>query len=259
MNPLTEAQAKYIRELLRSAKERRECGEFVIEGPHLLEAALEKAPDRVRYAAFTADANARQISLSARCAKLGITIYSIPTKLASRISDTEEPQGIFAVISISHAEKITGDFAIALDRVQDPGNVGTIIRTAAWFGVRSLILGEGTADPYAPKAVRGTQGAIFDVSIERDDSLSLRLKAMCAESWRIVATTLEPNATTLHDFNFPKKTILVFGSEAHGISPEILEIADEKIAIPRFGFGESLNVAASASVVLYELRRKTGG
>jgi RNA methyltransferase, TrmH family len=259
MTHLTESQAKHIRELLRSAKERREDGAFVTEGPHLLEAALEKAPGRVRYAAFTSDANARQLSLSARCGKLGITTYSIPAKLASRISDTEEPQGIFAVISIPNGEKIRGDFAIALDRVQDPGNVGTIIRTAGWFGVRSLILGEGTADPYAPKTVRATQGAIFDVSIEREANLLPRLISLRAESCRIIATALDSSAKSLYDFKFQKKTILVFGSEAHGVSPEILEIADEKIAITRFGSGESLNVAASAAVVLYELRRKSGG
>jgi len=183
-------------------------------------------------------------------------LYSVPAKLSAKISDTEEPQGIFAVISIPSAEKITGDFAIALDRVQDPGNVGTIIRTAAWFGIRSLILGEGTADPYAPKTVRATQGAIFDVNVECGANLLTRLKSLRAESWRVVATTLESNAKPLYDFKFQKKTVLLFGSEAHGISKEILDIADEKIAIPRFGFGESLNVAASAAVVLYELRRR---
>jgi TrmH family RNA methyltransferase len=256
MTPLTEAQAKHIRELLRSAKERRGSGEFVIEGPHLLEAALEKAPGRILYVAFTADANSRQLSLSARCAKHGIATHSIPAKLSFRISDTEEPQGIFAVVSIPNAEKITGNFAIALDGVQDPGNVGTIIRTSAWFGVRSLILGEGSADPYGPKTVRATQGAIFDVSMERCSALLTRLKELQLESWRIVATALDPIAKPIYDFKFQKKSILVLGSEAHGISAEILEIADEKIAIPRFGSGESLNVAASAAVVLYELRRR---
>ena len=256
MIPLTEAQAKHIRELLRNAKARRESGEFVIEGPHLLEAALEKAPGRIRYAAFTTDANARQLPLSACCVKLGITTYSIPAKLSARISDTEEPQGIFAVVSIPKAEKFTGNFAIALDRVQDSGNVGTIIRAAAWFGLHSLILGESSADPYSPKTVRATQGAIFDVSMERCSALLTRLNELQLESWRIVATALDPTAKPIYNFKFQKKSILVFGSEAHGVSPEILDIADEKIAIPRFGSGESLNVAASAAVVLYELRRQ---
>lgn len=255
MTPLTEVQARHIRDLLRSTKERHEASEFVIEGPHLLEAAFEKAPSRIIYAAFTVEAHERYPSLSAQCNAVGIAAYSIPAKLSSRISDTEEPQGIFAVVGIRAAEEIAGNFVIALDRVQDPGNVGTIIRTAAWFGVHSITLGEGAADPYAPKVVRATQGAIFDVNIERGAALVQRLKALQAKSWQIIAASLDPSSKPLYDFRFLKNTILVFGSEAHGISPEILDMADEKIVIPRFGSGESLNVAASVAVILYELRR----
>src|SRR3954462_6951156 len=128
MTALTEAQAKHIRELLRSARVRREAGEFVIEGPHLLEVALQKAPQQITFAAFTAEASAQYAGLLAKCRE----VRSIPQKLASRISDTEEPQGIFAVLKIPDSRTIVGDIVVALDSVQDPGNVGTIIRTATW-------------------------------------------------------------------------------------------------------------------------------
>jgi TrmH family RNA methyltransferase len=256
MQPLTELRANHIRGLLRDARARRGDSEFAIEGPHVLEAALEKAPKLILYAAFTQDAVARHGALFDRAESLGIEVHSLPAKLSLRISDTQEPQGIFAVARMPRLTQIRGNALIALDGVQDPGNVGTIIRTAAWFAVPNLLLGEGTADPYAPKVVRSTQGAIFDVSIDLVADLSKRLTELRTAGWHIYAATLEESATSIFEASFPERVVLLLGTEARGIRPELLALANEQITIPRYGAGESLNVAQSAAIMLAELRRR---
>jgi TrmH family RNA methyltransferase len=253
MTALTEVQAKHIRELLRSARARREGGEFVIEGPHLLEVALEKAQQQIKLVAFTAEAARQYAPLAVRCRDS----RSIPEKLANRISDTEQSQGIFAVLKIPESTKASGDIVLALDAIQDPGNVGTIVRTAAWFGVKSILLGEGCADAFAPKVVRATQGAIFSVNLEEKVDLKRRLLSLQSEGYKIAATTLDAKAKSLYDINVSQRSILLLGSEAHGISQELLSIADTSIVIPRFGEGESLNVATSAAIILSEFCRRS--
>ena len=255
---LTESQAKYFRELLRSALARHTSGEFAIEGPHLLEVAIEKASDQISYAAFTAEAASRHTSLFKECLALGLPMYSISAKLAARIADTEEPQGIFAVIWIPEQRpNVQGDIVLALDSVQDPGNIGTIIRSAAWFGVKTLLLGDGSADPYSPKVIRSTQGAIFDVELETKVELVGKVGLLKKQGYRVLATTLSADAVSIYEVSLPKKALLLFGSEAHGLNQELLALADKKIIIPKYGSGESLNVAMSAAIVLAEFRRRS--
>ena len=257
MQPLTEIRSKHIRELLRNARARRGDSEFVLEGPHLLEAALEKAPKLIFYIAATTKAEKYHGKLLDRAASLEIPAYMLAQKFAERIADVQETQGLFAVLKMPAPKEIRGDVAIALDGVQDPGNVGTIIRTAAWFNAPSILLGQGTADPYAPKVVRGTQGAIFDVSLETSADLTRRLTDLQKKGWHVIAATVDADAKSVFDFSFPKQTLLLFGNEARGIRPELLTIAEDRVFIPRYGAVESLNVSASAAIVLAELRRRS--
>jgi TrmH family RNA methyltransferase len=256
MTPLTELRANHIRGLLHDARARRGDSEFVLEGPHLLEAAIENAFKLIEYVAFTQDAVVRHTALLDHAESLGIPVYSLPAKLADRISDTQEPQGIFAVARMPRSAHLRGNAVLALDGVQDPGNVGTIIRAAAWFGIQDMLLGEGTADPFAPKVVRSTQGAIFDVGLEQSADLLKRLTDLRNAGWQIVAATLDAAAKPVFEFTFPDKAILLLGTEARGIRPELLELAGEQIVIPRYGVGESLNVALSAAIILAEFRRR---
>src|SRR5947209_10531888 len=153
MRPLTENQLKQINRLLRRAQARTEAKQFVIEGQHLLDVALEKTPASILHVAITEFASSRFTGLLDRCQRERIPVFSISQKLAERTSDTEESQGVFALLRLPEAEEdASGDFAIALDAVQDPGNVGTIIRTPAGVGVQSVALGEGTATVYSPKS-----------------------------------------------------------------------------------------------------------
>ena len=260
MQTLTELRSKHIRELLNNPRARRGDSEFVVEGPHLIEAALEKAQKLILYIAVTQKAIERHPELLEHAESLGLSCFALSPNHAGRITNATEPQGWFAVLRMprpsigAHAE-LRGDVVIALDGLQDPGNVGTIIRTAAWFGVETILLGNSTADPFAPKVVRSTQGAIFDVSLETGINLSKRLTDLRASGRQIIATTLDSEATSVFDATFPERCVLLFGTEAHGIDPDLLPLASSRIVIPKYGIGESLNVAISAGIVLAEMRR----
>lgn len=255
--PVTRKQAEDLRSLVREASLRRESKTFVIEGTHLIERALESAPKRIQRVLHTesfANANA---TLMARIKKKTIPTQQLTTAFAERISDTKSPQGIFGVVTFDEFGSLySRDIIIALDHVSDPGNLGTILRTAAWFGIEEVLLSSGCADSYSPKVLRSTQGEIFSVKIATCESLSEALEQGKKKGYKILATTLSPSAGSIYREKFERKCIVVFGSEAHGVSPEVLEVVDREIIIPSGGAGESLNVAVSAGIVLSELQRQ---
>ena len=255
--PLTQIRSSHIRSLLRDSRARRGDSEFVIEGHHLVNAALEKVARLVLYIAITDHSAERHPEILAKAEELDIPVYSLSPKQSRKISDAVQPSGSLAVLRIPRNSKPEepSDAVIALDGLQDPGNVGTIVRTAAWFGVKSILLGERTADPYAPKVVRSTQGAIFDVNLELGSDISRRLIELKEKGYEIMATTVSENAKSIYETKFPEKAIFLFGTEARGIRPELLEMASAEITIPRFAIGESLNVAVSAAIILAEFRR----
>ncbi len=258
---LNRSQVEELRLLIREASERKRTSSFVIEGPHLLERAFESAPQRIKEIIFTEGALAANPAIVLRAAKKKITCYQVSAKFAERISDTKAPQGIFAVVSFPQQDEAlpNNGILIALDGVQDGGNVGTIIRTAAWFGIKRVLLSTECADPYSPKVLRATQGEIFSVSVGDRGGLLQNVVSLQKKGFQIIAATLETSACLLYKMAFAPNTILVFGSEAHGISRDILSIADGQIIVPKFGQGESLNVASSVGIILSEVMRKRGG
>ena len=164
-----------------------------------------------------------------------------------KISATDTFPGILAVVEKRDTSLDTGH-TICLDRVADPGNLGTIIRTADWFDIHNIILSENSVDPYNPKVVRSTMGSLFRANIiEEDDDLVALLTAMKKEGYRIVALAM--NGDDISTLKTEGPTVFVFGSESHGIRPEILELADV-YTIPKKGSAESLNVAIAAGIVM---------
>ena len=167
------------------------------------------------------------------------------------ISDTKSPQGIMAIIDILHKDEITEDTIFALDNIQDPGNLGTIIRTLDCAGIQTLLLSKGTVDLYNPKVIRSTMGAIYRVNTQENLNLKEKLLELKKDGYQIVITDLL--AQMYHyDLNFKEKLVIVIGNEANGISEEIKELADIKIKIPMLGRTESLNAGVAASIVAYE-------
>jgi TrmH family RNA methyltransferase len=171
------------------------------------------------------------------------------------ISDTKTPQGIMAIVEKRDNSNIGyADTMFALDNVQDPGNLGTIIRTLDCAGINNLLLSSGCADEYNPKVIRSTMGAIFRVNVFSDLNLKSELEKLKDQGYNIIVTSLE-GATNMFEHKFEGKNIVVIGNESNGVSKEIQELANVRIKIPMLGQTESLNAGVAASLVAYEIMR----
>ena len=185
-----------------------------------------------------------------------IKIYQMKNELFSQLSSTENTQGVIAVANINNCvNDINGDFYLLCDKVQDPGNLGTIIRTAHAAGVNGIILTKGTVDIYNDKTIRSTMGSIFYTPIIYDNDLTL-LKKLKDDGFSLVATSLEESKNFFEE-DLSGKVILSVGNEGNGISEEIFELADKKVKIPMPGGAESLNVGVATSIILFEKVRQS--
>ena len=184
----------------------------------------------------------------------------IPNKLYKEISNMENPQGIMAVAefrtnSIDKWDLKENSFLLLLDRLQDPGNMGTIIRTADAFGLDGIIVTEGCVDVYNPKVVRSTMGSIFRVPIYHEDDPILAIRKLKTKGIKVYTTSLGGNIYT-YEVNFKLPFLLVVGNESSGVSSSIYSVSDSLIKIPMIGDAESLNVAIASSIVMYESLRQ---
>ena len=181
----------------------------------------------------------------------------ISNKIFNDISDVKTPQGILAVIKKNQNNQIetNQDYILALDSLQDPGNMGTIIRTADSANINQIIINKTTVDPYSPKVIRSTMGAIYRTNIIEVEDLKATLKEMKLKGFQIITTDLKATRS-IYDINYNNKTVVVIGNEANGVSQEILQTADKKVIIPMLGKTESLNASIAASIMIYEYVRQ---
>ena len=181
----------------------------------------------------------------------------VTEKVFSGITDVTNPQGILAVIGKNTDIKeidYNQNLFLVLDNIQDPGNMGTILRTADSVNLKQIIVAKGTADCYNPKVVRSTMGAIFRVKVIECEDLKKVLKEMKKRKIKVYTTDLQTDKS-IYDVDYQKSAIII-GNEANGVSRDILELADEKIKIPMIGKTESLNAAVATGIILYEVIRK---
>lgn len=174
------------------------------------------------------------------------------------ITDVLNPQGILAVVekkSKTNMIDYNQDIILVLDGIQDPGNIGTILRTVDSIGLKQIILSDKCADIYNPKVVRSTMGAIFRVNAIESNDLIETLNEIKKNNFEIVSTDLKTEHN-IYDIDY-KNIAIVIGNEANGVSEEILKISDKKIKIPMLGKTESLNASVATGIILYEyVRRK---
>lgn len=248
---------KNIRKL-KEKKYRDANNEYLIEGIKLIkEAVEEKAKIKLIVVCEESieDGDIDQ-KLLYEIAKYDC-IY-VNKKVFSILTDVQNPQGILAVIEKKNNEENINykeDIIVVLDGIQDPGNLGTILRTIDSVGLSQVIVSKETADSYNPKVVRSTMGAIFRVNVIESEDLLQTLKNLKKHKYKIMATSLETN-NSIYDVEYNKK-VIVIGNEANGVSKNVLEYADEKIKIPMLGKTESLNASVATSIILYEyVRRK---
>ncbi len=189
----------------------------------------------------------------------GIKCIAVPDKLFCEISDTQTPQGIMAVMKkqkydlSSTIEK--SSFVVVLDSLQDPGNLGTILRTADAAGADCIILSKGCVDIYSPKVLRATMGSIFHVPVIDGIQIEEALQTLKAVGHKIVASHLA-GVNNYFETELTAKTTIVIGNEANGISDITVKQADILVKIPMPGKAESLNAAIAAAVMMYEVTRQ---
>ena len=194
---------------------------------------------------------------------------TVTRKVFDTLTDVVSPQGVLAVINknkkvinsdsniISKNNEIdtTADYILALDGIQDPGNLGTIIRTADSANLKQIIVSKNTVDAYSPKVIRSTMGAIYRVHIIEVENLEVTLKDLQKGGFKVVVTSLDTK-NSIYDISY-NKSIVVIGNEANGVSKEVQELANEKVKIPMLGKTESLNAAVATGIMIYEyVRRK---
>ena len=247
---------KHVKKL-KEKKYREEYGEFLVEGIKMIEEAISE--DAVIKQIVVCDDCKTQSSIPSdllyEIAKYDCVYVS--EKIFNTMTDVTNPQGILAIIQKYPSEENQIDFKenlfLVLDNIQDPGNMGTILRTADSVGLTQILISKGTADQYNPKVVRSTMGAIFRVKVIECEDLTKTLKELKKHKIKVYGTDLKTDKS-IYDVDYQKSAIVI-GNEANGVSTEILNLADEKIKIPMPGKTESLNAAVATSVILYEAIR----
>ena len=248
---------KHIKKL-KEKKHRDEAKEYIIEGVKLIDEAMNE------------NAKINQIVVCEGCESSGLIethlkyemakydLVLVPENIIKVISSVENPQGILAIVKKEDdIEDIdfSQDIIVALDDVQDPGNLGTILRTIDSVGLSQVLISKGTTDCFSPKVVRSTMGAIFRLKVIECENLENTLKEIQKSDYKIMVTSLEAKKN-IYNVDYNKKVIVV-GNEANGVSKKIQRLANEKVIIPMFGKTESLNVSVATSIILYEyVRRK---
>mgnify|MGYP004687719803 FL=1 len=243
---------------LKEKKYRDLNNEYIIEGIKIIQEAIQE------------NAKIKQIIICDDCEKNSnisqemmyeIAKYEciyVTNKIFTSLTDVKNPQGIMAIIEKNNSKKegidYNEDIIVALDDIQDPGNLGTILRTVDSIGINQILVSKGTADSYNPKVVRSTMGAIFRVKIIECEDLEKTLKEIKKRKFEILVTSLQTE-NSIYDIKYNKK-VIVIGNEANGVEEKIQNMADVKVKIPMLGKTESLNASVATGIILYEYVRQ---
>ncbi|WP_079479468.1 TrmH family RNA methyltransferase [Halobacillus salinus] len=242
---ITSVQNQKVKEWkkLHKRKYRNKENVFLVEGHHLVEEVLKS--DFTVKELIVREGTDLEIPEN-------ISATEVSEQVFAAIAETETPQGVAAVVEQMAIPYEPGKRTLIVDAVQDPGNLGTMIRTADAAGFDAVILGKGTVDPYNDKVIRATQGSLFHIPFfqgEMDEYVA-QLKSAGASIW---ASTLT-GATPFQELKSPDQVALIVGNEGQGISEAAEDLADERVYIPIYGQAESLNVAIASAVLMYHLR-----
>jgi len=244
-------KVKHWIRLAGDARYRRAEKRALIEGPHLLAAALEHG---LRPVAVLAT-EPMDAEVSALLAKCGGNPVLLGKGVFRAIVDVETPQGVAAEIAIPSSRSRTAGQTVFLEGVQDPGNVGAILRSAAAFGIGRVVLDRACADPWSPRALRAGMGGHFALELLETSDLAGEVEAFKGT----VACAVPRDGVGLAQDPLERDTAWIFGGEGRGLSDEIIRCADLRVTIPMAAGTESLNVAAAAAICLYEAFSRSAG
>ena len=250
-------QIKHIRKL-KEKKFRNLNNEYIVEGIKLVkEAIIEKVEVKTIVVCDGCDMqNNFDKKILYEIAKLNC--ITVSEKIFNDLTEVEKPQGILAVISKKNRNvdiDYSQDMIVVLDNIQDPGNLGTILRTADSINLNQIIVSKGTVDSYSSKVIRSSMGAIFRLNIVESDNLVKTLKEIKKHKYEVIATSLASNSS-IYDIDFSNKKAIIIGNEANGVEDNVLSEVDKLAKIPMPGRTESLNASVAAGIVMYEYVRQ---
>ena len=264
---ITSKENQTIKEIKKLKEKKYRKDKFIVEGIKMIKEAISETIE-IEYLVFA------DLSIE-------YNVLEVPEKILQELSDVVTPQGVLAVVRkkcgnvMKETEKnkekdekqefkqdlldrynidYNSEYILALDGLQDPGNMGTIIRTADSANIKQIIVSKNTVDSYSSKVIRSTMGAIFRVNIIEVENLADILEELKNKGFDIISTSLDTN-NSIYDVEY-KKSVVVIGNEANGVTKEVQEISNKKVKIPMLGKTESLNASVAAGIMIYEYVRQ---
>ncbi len=229
---------------LHKRKGRKEAKAFLIEGYHLIEEAWKSKEEIIEVIV--------QDTVEPPYWSKAYPVEIVTEQVFQQITQTATPQGIAAIVAMKDVKNIAEKHIILIDAVQDPGNLGTIIRSADAAGMDAVVLGKGTVDLYNDKVIRATQGSLFHIPVYEADLIE-EITALKKSGFEIWATALE-EAEAYNKVKIPEKVAIILGNEGAGIDKTLIETAEKRVVIPIYGKAESLNVGIAAAILMYHLK-----
>lgn len=243
---------------LSDKKARDKNGLFAVEGIKLFDELLCENVELCEV--YYTESAGRRFADSIEKASKKCEAFEVTDEVYEKLSFEKNPEGIFAVAKktaiYTEALETPGDGGfVILDGVQNPSNVGTVIRTAAALGVSRILLGEGCADVFGPKTLRAAMGTLFKVNICVTGNICSQIQSLKEKGMHIYGAALDPTSVDVREISFEKDDCIVLGNEGNGISEKVLSLCDRKIIIPMRQNAESLNAAAAAAVLIWEKQK----
>lgn len=240
---ISKSDVKYIQSLAHK-KFREEEGVFVVEGVKMVQEMLIEYPEKITHLYATLPW-ADQLS---KFGTLKCPVSVIDDKTLNRVSQLKTPNEVLVLVKLPQQMDVEVDkdgLTVVLDQVQDPGNLGTIIRTCDWFGVKNIVCSPDTVDAFNHKTVQSAKGSLLRINIYYTD-----LSTFLSNQKDIPVYAAVLGGRSIHEVSFQQPAILVIGNEANGISNEVINLTTEKITIPKIGKAESLNAAIATAIIL---------
>ena len=255
----TKNQIKFYSSLLQK-KFRESEKKFIVEGKRIVEEGL-KSKFRCEAVLITKEFETKEKNFLAQLNTQKIKPAVLNSADFKKISDTKTPQGIAAVFNTEpllskRIQDIQSELIVGLENINDPGNLGTILRTCNWFNINDVLINSNSVEVFNPKVLRSSMGSVFHLNIYTNIDFRKEINYLKEFGYQFICA--DTKGKNVYEFNFPIKTILFFCSEANGPSKELLANIDEKITVPKFGKAESLNVSSAVSAILSEFKRKKG-
>lgn len=240
---------------LKEKRFRVERNQFLVEGFRFVEEAL-KSTFQVPYIFLSEEALDRWQSFQLNeMLQSASKVHIVKDSILKLLSNTETPQGVIAVVNQHNTQlPVKEGFYVLVDKLQDPGNMGTIIRSAHAAGAAGVIATKGTVDIYNEKTLRSTMGSIFNIPIIEDKDLSI-IDSLKNKGFKLIVSSLE-NSKNFYEVDLTENVIIAVGNEGSGISDEVYRLGDMKVKIPMPGNAESLNAGAAASIMMFEAVRQ---